>query len=293
MNKMKPKEMEGAKLCAPASFCVNRELKVFWSKKSDAHEDIIEEFDLHVDGVREANFVRVEVVPPKEGAFETPPDQWVFKLDQENAPSWYDKDKTEKACRIALVDWAAAKLALSGQVKTIKAGVLYACGSSAVTAYNKSTVIACDKSTVTACGSSTVTAYDSSTVTAYNKSTVTAYNKSTVTACGSSTVTACGSSTVTAYNSSTVTAYGSSTVTACGSSTVTAYDSSTVTAYGSSTVIACDKSTVREIIGGCVRFFCKFSVKISGKMSVAIDMTGDKAICHVGEDEPRVVTGGK
>ena len=197
MNKMKPKEMEGAKLCAPASFCVNRELKVFWSKKSDAHEDIIEEFDLHVDGVREANFVRVEVVPPKEGAFETPPDQWVFKLDQENAPSWYDKDKTEKACRIALVDWAAAKLALSGQVKTIKAGVLYACGSSAVTAYNKSTVI------------------------------------------------------------------------------------------------ACDKSTVREIIGGCVRFFCKFSVKISGKMSVAIDMTGDKAICHVGEDEPRVVTGGK
>ena len=237
MNKMKPKEMEGAKLCAPASFCVNRELKVFWSKKSDAHEDIIEEFDLHVDGVREANFVRVEVVPPKEGAFETPPDQWVFKLDQENAPSWYDKDKTEKACRIALVDWAAAKLALSGQVKTIKAGVLYACGSSAVTAYNKSTVIACDKSTVTACGSSTVTAYNSSTVTAYNKS--------------------------------------------------------TVTAYGSSTVIACDKSTVREIIGGCVRFFCKFSVKISGKMSVAIDMTGDKAICHVGEDEPRVVTGGK
>ena len=180
-------------MCNPASFCVNRELKVFWSKKSDAHEDIIEKFDLHVDGVREANFVRVEVVPPKEGAFETPLDQWVYKLDQQNAPSWYDKDKTEKACRIALVDWAAAKLALSGEVKTIKDGMLYAC------------------------------------------------------------------------------------------------DSSTVTAY--------DSSTVREIIGGCVRFFCKFSVKISGKMSVAIDMTGNmtgnKAICHVGEDEPRVVTGGK
>jgi len=38
-------------MCRPASFVLT-EHKVFWSKKSDSHEDIIREFGLHPDGKR-------------------------------------------------------------------------------------------------------------------------------------------------------------------------------------------------------------------------------------------------
>jgi hypothetical protein len=54
-----------------------------------------------------------------------------------------------------------------------------------------------------------------------------------------------------------------------------------------------NRGTVSDLSGGVVRFFCKFSCKISGLHTVAIDMTGKKAKCYVGTAKPRVIKGGK
>jgi hypothetical protein len=253
-------------MCRPASFVVTRD-RVFWSKRSDSHEDIIREFNLYADGVRGANIVRVEIVPPSGDLFVST-DRWELSVDQNDVPDWFDRKRCEEQVRLALVDWVSAKLVTEGS-RNIADGECYACGSS----------------TVTACGSSRVTAYDSSTVTACGSSRVTACDNSTVTAYDSSTVMACGSSSVTAYGSSSVTAYGSSTVMACGSSRVTAYDSSTVTACGSSRVTACDNSTVTACeYWATVRHQSTTDPVLPvGPHAVVIDSRGKKSVAVVGE----------
>jgi hypothetical protein len=94
-------------MCEPASFVVTKE-KVYWSKKSDSHEDIIEEFGLHADGIGGPNIVRTEISPPK-GDLSLPLDQWVYGLDQKEVPGWYEAKTVERDCRVELKKWSKAK----------------------------------------------------------------------------------------------------------------------------------------------------------------------------------------
>ena len=165
-------------MCRPASFVLTKD-RVFWSKKSDSHEDIIEEFELHSDGVLGLNIVRVEVTHRD---MRTPLSEWKFEVVQDELPPWHDPDVDESRARTALIEWAAHKLVIDRACEVID-GQVYAYGSSSVTAYGSSRVTAYGSSTVTAYGSSRVTAYGSSTVYAYGSSTVKAYGSGTVKAC--------------------------------------------------------------------------------------------------------------
>ena len=95
-------------MCELASFEVTKN-KVFWSKTSDRHQNIIEEFDLHKDGAYGPNSVSVEI-SPEDGDLSRPLKQWKFKVDQDQLPYWWDAKEYEKTCRIALKDWAKFKL---------------------------------------------------------------------------------------------------------------------------------------------------------------------------------------
>jgi hypothetical protein len=93
-----------------ASFIVTKK-QVYWSKTTDSHEEIIKEFGLAEQDVRnEYIFVRVEIAPVN-GDYKTPIEKWVYKLDETNTdylPEWYDAKVVEKRCRIALKDWHKA-----------------------------------------------------------------------------------------------------------------------------------------------------------------------------------------
>ena len=198
-------------MCQLASFIVTKS-QVFWSKFSDSHEDIIEEFGLKEMNVRqEPTFVRVEITPPNND-YSIPITDWQYKLDQDIRPGWYDLDGVERRCRDALKEWHKQKITVNDDSnKKLVSGNFIVINS---------TVTVKDNSTVTAKGNSTVTALDNSTVTAKDNSTVTAWGNSTVTAWDNSTVTARGNSTVTARDNSTVEALDNSTVTARDNSTV-------------------------------------------------------------------------
>jgi hypothetical protein len=213
--------------------------------KTDAHEEIIKEYKLVEMMGEEPNFVRVEI-SPENGDMTIDLDKWVYKLDQDIKPRWYEKENVEARTRTALKEWADARRFVSRDAGTITDGSIYLFGSSTVVAMGSSKVVAMGSSTVEARGSSKVEARDSSTVEAWGSSTVEAWGSSTVEAwdsskveaMDSSKVVAMGSSTVEAMDSSTVVAMGSSKVVAMGSSTVEAMDSSKVEAMGSSTVEA-------------------------------------------------------
>ena len=301
-------------MCEPASFVVTKK-QVFWSLKHDHHNRIIEENKLKERNVRgEYLFVRVEIVPLNRD-YTLPPSKWVYKLDQDLRPIWYNDEDVELRCREELKEWRKQKLCLPGKKKTITDGHIICCGGT-VEAWGNSTVEALDNSTVTASGNSavealdnsTVKALDNSTVKALDNSTVKALDNSTVTASGNSAVKALGNSTVTAWGNSTVEALdnstvkasgnsavkalGNSTVTAWGNSTVKALDNSTVKAWGNSTVkaldnstvTAWDNSTVKALDNSTVQMYRKKldNIKLSSN-AVLIDRSGNKPICYVGK----------
>jgi hypothetical protein len=127
-------------MCTPASFVVT-ENNVYWSKKTDSHEDIIKEFKLvEMDGSDTPLFVRVEVTPPN-GDMTIDLDKWIYKLDQDIKPRWYKAEKIEERTRTALKEWADARRFVSGTVESLKDGLFYVSGNATVkSVYGNATV---------------------------------------------------------------------------------------------------------------------------------------------------------
>ena len=89
-------------MCKPASFVVTKN-RIFWSKLSNSHEDIIEENNLN-DSTRSPDFVRIEI-SPKDKDLTIPMKNWIFKLDQDFKPEWFDPKEAEIAARLELKSW--------------------------------------------------------------------------------------------------------------------------------------------------------------------------------------------
>jgi hypothetical protein len=103
-------------MCQPASF-VALKGKVFWSKTSDSHEAIIEEFNINMDTCRGPAGVRVELIPPANWDG-TSLKGWVYQLDQDIRPDWYDEGEVKAACEKALPKWATYHVAKDNQTIT-------------------------------------------------------------------------------------------------------------------------------------------------------------------------------
>ena len=95
-------------MCKAASFMVTKD-NVFWSETSDSHLEIIKEHNIHVDGVRGPNAVSVEISPPG-GNLALPLSRWIWKVDQDTLPDWWDAEDAECGTRAALRDWKKNKL---------------------------------------------------------------------------------------------------------------------------------------------------------------------------------------
>jgi hypothetical protein len=87
-------------MCKYASFVLTKD-QIFWSKKSESHEEIIRENSLcECDSSRiRINIVRVEISPVKVWGDLS---RWVYKVDQDNVPEWYDAKECEARTRKAL-----------------------------------------------------------------------------------------------------------------------------------------------------------------------------------------------
>ena len=107
-------------MCSPASMVLTKD-RVFWSTKTDSHEEIIREFKLRESDGRARVFVlRVEITPPG-GDYSKPLGDWRYKTDQNGytLPGWHDKERDERRTRDALKKWAKARLVLPGEHRTV------------------------------------------------------------------------------------------------------------------------------------------------------------------------------
>ena len=99
-------------MCTPASFVVTRHAALY-DESSDKHEVIIKNNKLD-DNQPVPDFVRCEVVPP-DGNYSLPFDKWVYRVDQDVLPSWYNAKWAEAECRKALPAWAATRFVSTGK----------------------------------------------------------------------------------------------------------------------------------------------------------------------------------
>ena len=117
-------------MCYPASFVLTKD-RVFWSMLTDSHTEIVAEFGLHEDGVRGVNLVKIEI-SPRDGNLASDPATWVYKLDQDRAPVWYDAAECERRARAALVDWASKRIVTVDLGELTTPGKYWICGSARV-----------------------------------------------------------------------------------------------------------------------------------------------------------------
>jgi hypothetical protein len=108
-------------MCKPASFVLTKE-KVYWSKNSDSHEDIIREFNLvEMAKKSEVGFVRVEIFPDNE-KYELPLKKWKYQVDQDIFPSWYVAEYDEKRTRQELIKWKKEKIKIRVEYGNMNTG---------------------------------------------------------------------------------------------------------------------------------------------------------------------------
>ncbi len=113
-------------MCKYASFVLTKD-KVFWSKTTESHSEIIREFNLcEADSTNtRINTVNVEINP---GAKWEDLSTWAYKVDQDLLPEWFDDKECEDRTRKALKEKIDKKLLnnfalLDGflaEIKTIK-----------------------------------------------------------------------------------------------------------------------------------------------------------------------------
>jgi len=128
-------------MCIPASFVVTKE-RVFWSKNTDSHEEIICEFRLKEMDVRGTpTLVRIEITPPM-ADLGKPLTDWVYHLDRQDIrPSWYDAADVERRARSVLPQWRDAKVVGPGEVREKHTeGQIYVYGGTVQKVYNGGTV---------------------------------------------------------------------------------------------------------------------------------------------------------
>ena len=102
-------------MCQPASGVLTRD-QVWWDEDSDSHEAIIRKHKLHADGVRGPNVLRFEIVPPDDD-YTLPLAEWVYKVDQDILPEWYDPVHDPVRARSMMPAWAQHHIISSGEVR--------------------------------------------------------------------------------------------------------------------------------------------------------------------------------
>ena len=166
-------------MCKPASFVLT-ENNVYWSLKTDSHDEILLEHDLRDSIAGKVQIVRCEITPPQ-GDYFLKPDEWNYRLDQDAVPEWYDAEKCEQRARLELNKWIKARVfqdvigetEISDISVWVKKSQVKAYGSAQVNAYDSAHVEAYDSAHVKAYGSAHVEAYDSAQVKAYDSAHVT------------------------------------------------------------------------------------------------------------------------
>lgn len=96
-------------MCEYFSCVITKDLKVHWSKKTIAHEDIITELKLEDKKLENREFVRIEIAPKDRTKMTRNPKDWNFRVDEaKTLPDWFIENQ-KKATEATVVKTTEVK----------------------------------------------------------------------------------------------------------------------------------------------------------------------------------------
>jgi hypothetical protein len=113
-------------MCSPASFIIVKGQPPVWSKYTESHTEIRKEFGLPENTDTLTANVQVEL-SPENGDLKTPIKNWVFRVDQDRLPTWWDANEAEIATRKEIKKWAKQKL-ITKDCAELRDGQFYVVG---------------------------------------------------------------------------------------------------------------------------------------------------------------------
>ena len=113
-------------MCKPASFIIVNGQPPKWSVNTENHTGIRKEHGVPENTDTLTASVQVEITPP-DGDLQNPIKDWIFKVNQDRLPKWWDASEAEVAVRVELKKWAAKKL-IKKDIDVISEGQFYLCG---------------------------------------------------------------------------------------------------------------------------------------------------------------------
>ena len=223
-------------MCRPASFVLSKD-KVFWSKSTDSHEDIIEEFELVVSVASKITILRVEITPPN-GDMREPLEKWSFKVDQDIRPKWFELDKDQTRARAALTKWYAYRVMLDGNRELSGNDHVYCLGGELILFGNSSADMYGNSSAVMRENSSAFMWDNSSAVMDGNRRAVMRGNSSSVMH---------GNSSAVMWDNSSAVMWGISSADMYGNSRADMYGNSRADGHEKSTIVRHSKSATFDL----------------------------------------------
>ena len=92
----------------------------------DSHSALLESMGIEDDYIGASKvFVRAELVPKNDEWWISPeeyPDNWVFVVDQDIVPDWFDKEEDEKVFRESVCDWWKQHVLIDQKIDELSSG---------------------------------------------------------------------------------------------------------------------------------------------------------------------------
>ena len=111
----------------------------------DSHDRMLQEKGIEDTAENRAmgKYIRFELSPKNDDPF-TPVSSWVFRIDQDELPEWYEADpgKYEQMAREAVEKWASKRIFVGKEIAEIKQGENYYLKDCTVGTVSRDTIIA-------------------------------------------------------------------------------------------------------------------------------------------------------
>jgi len=304
-------------MCEPASFVVTKK-QVFWSKNSDSHEDIIQEFDLKEMDVRNnPTFIRVEIVPP-ERDYRLPFSKWNYKLDQDIKPEWYDEKEVESRCRACLKDWRKSnvvmpeetinslkdyKAAVYGTIKSVYAGTIGYVYAGTIEYVSGGTIGYVDGGTIESVHAGTIKSVYAGTIGYVDGGTIESVHGGTIESVYAGTIKSVYAGTIEYVYAGTIESVHGGTIEYVDGGTIKSVYAGTIEYVRGGMIEYVSGGTIKSVEGGTIKYVNgKLPTQITGNATiisygslskdilasskaVLIDRSGCVVVCHVGVDK--------
>ena len=113
-------------MCQFKSGIILKNKIVIAPEENDSHSDLLESLGIEDDYFGASKkFVRAELIPDNKEWWVSPeehPEKWMFVVDQDITPDWFDKGEHEKLFRAAVCDWWKEHVLVDQKIDELNSG---------------------------------------------------------------------------------------------------------------------------------------------------------------------------